>query len=295
MSSGFSDSKAHFSSLTIAPLDGSFCSSADGSLVSESILPGFTGCFLLLTEISLCFRWLLGPPSSSETSLGLSSAQGRAAIFRLSFAMDDGSMLLVCARPVSSLLVVFDAGAAFLSACSPSVKGVLANWRRLFLESTRLTFLGAFEKFIRLTKILTLTGQQYSEKVAENCVAIWKSLELYTDAEAKAIEKFLEVFNDENCPPGSSTLFTLSAHGSLTISFSKYSSVPQIGTAVIENKLLANAVLESIIVKDGVSPVARKSMASRLSALFDDSGEKAAQNGKPESQSFRVFLIKLRN
>ncbi|KAK6234115.1 hypothetical protein QUC31_006521 [Theobroma cacao] len=138
MSSGFSDSKAHFSSLTIAPLDGSFCSSADGSLVSESILPGFTGCFLLLTEISLCFRWLLGPPSSSETSLGLSSAQGRTAIFRLSFAMDDGWMLLVCARPVSSLLVVFDAGAAFLSACSPSVKGVLANWRRLFLESTRV-------------------------------------------------------------------------------------------------------------------------------------------------------------
>ncbi|KAK6270870.1 hypothetical protein POUND7_007968 [Theobroma cacao] len=269
MSSGFSDSKAHFSSLTIAPLDGSFCSSADGSLVSESILPGFTGCFLLLTEISLCFRWLLGPPSSSETSLGLSSAQGRTAIFRLSFAMDDGWMLLVCARPVSSLLVVFDAGAAFLSACSPS----------------------AFEKFIRLTKILTLTGQQYSEKVAENCVAIWKSLELYTDAEAKAIEKFLEVFNDENCPPGSSTLFTLSAHGSLTISFSKYSSVPQIGTAVIENKLLANAVLESIIVKDGVSPVARKSMASRLSALLDDSGEKAAQSGKPESQSFRVSCL----
>ncbi|EOY18404.1 Uncharacterized protein TCM_043000 [Theobroma cacao] len=83
-------------------------------------------------------RWLLGPPSSSETSLGLSSAQGRTAIFRLSFAMDDGWMLLVCARPVSSLLVVFDAGAAFLSACSPSVKGVLANWRRLFLESTRV-------------------------------------------------------------------------------------------------------------------------------------------------------------
>ena len=69
-----------------------------------------------------------------------------------------------------------------------------------------------------MTMILPLTGQQYSEKVAENCVAIWKSLGIYTDAEAKAIEKFIEVFKDENFPPGSSILFTLSAQGSLTVS-----------------------------------------------------------------------------
>ncbi|XWS66084.1 hypothetical protein CRYUN_Cryun05aG0170000 [Craigia yunnanensis] len=142
---------------------------------------------------------------------------------------------------------------------------------------------GAFEKFVRVTMILPLTGQQYSEKVAENCVAIWKSLGIYTDAEAKAIEKFIEVFKDENFPPGSSILFTLSAQGSLTIGFSKDSSVPEAGTAVIENKLLANSVLESIIGKNGVSPVAKQSLASRLSALFNDCGEKAADNGKPES------------
>lgn len=66
--------------------------------------------------------------------------------------------------------------------------------------------------------ILPLTGQQYSEKVAENCVAIWKSLGRYTDAESKAIEQFIKVFKDENFPPGASILFTISPLGSLTVS-----------------------------------------------------------------------------
>lgn len=69
-----------------------------------------------------------------------------------------------------------------------------------------------------MTTILPLTGQQYSEKVSENCVAIWKSIGIYTDAEAKAIEKFLEVFKDQNFPPGASILFTQSPNGSLTVS-----------------------------------------------------------------------------
>ncbi|KHG18033.1 Chalcone--flavonone isomerase [Gossypium arboreum] len=139
---------------------------------------------------------------------------------------------------------------------------------------------GDFEKFIRVTMILPLTGQQYSEKVSENCVAIWKSLGIYTDAEAKAIEKFIEVFKDENFPPGSSILFTISGQGSLTIGFSKDSSVPEGGKVVIENKLLANSVLESIIGKNGVSPAAKESLASRLSPLFNDCG---ADSEKPQS------------
>lgn len=64
---------------------------------------------------------------------------------------------------------------------------------------------------------LPLTGQQYSEKVTENCVAIWKSLGIYTDCEAKAVEKFLEVFKDQTFPPGASILFALSPNGSLTV------------------------------------------------------------------------------
>ncbi|CDY53696.1 BnaA07g37900D [Brassica napus] len=80
---------------------------------------------------------------------------------------------------------------------------------------------GSFEKFIKVTMKLPLTGQQYSEKVTENCVAIWKSLGIYTDSEAKAVKKFLEVFKDQTFPPGASILFALSPNGSLTVIFTK--------------------------------------------------------------------------
>lgn len=65
--------------------------------------------------------------------------------------------------------------------------------------------------------IQPLTGQQYSEKVAENCVAYWKSIGIYTDAEAEAVEKLLDTFKEETFPPGSSILFTQSPSGSLTV------------------------------------------------------------------------------
>ncbi|KAK7390734.1 hypothetical protein VNO78_18778 [Psophocarpus tetragonolobus] len=129
---------------------------------------------------------------------------------------------------------------------------------------------GPFEKFMQVTMILPLTGQQYSEKVAEKCVAIWKSLGIYTEAEAEAIDKFVCVFKDETFPPGSSILFTVSPKGSLAISFSKDGSIPEVASTVIENKLLSEAVLESMIGKDGVSPAAKQSLASRLSHLFKE-------------------------
>ncbi|GMP68733.1 hypothetical protein CsSME_00028253 [Camellia sinensis var. sinensis] len=118
-----------------------------------------------------------------------------------------------------------------------------------------------------------VSGQQYSEKVTENCVAYWKAVGTYTDAEAKAIEKFIEVFKDETFPPGGSILFTQSPLGSLTIAFSKDSSLPETGTAVIENKQLSEAVLESIIGKHGVSPAAKKSLAARVSELLKEKPE----------------------
>lgn len=141
---------------------------------------------------------------------------------------------------------------------------------------------GPFEKFTQVTTILPLTGQQYSEKVSENCVAIWKKLGIYSDAEAKAIEKFIEVFKDQTFPPGASILFTQSPNGSLTIAFSKDGSIPEVGDAVIENKLLSEAVLESIIGKQGVSPGARQSVAARLSELLKVSDDSVAGNGKVE-------------
>ncbi|CAM8950015.1 unnamed protein product [Rhodiola kirilowii] len=147
---------------------------------------------------------------------------------------------------------------------------------------------GPFEKFTQVTTILPLTGQQYSEKVAENCVAYWKSIGSYTDAEEKAIEKFIEVFKNENFPPGSSILFTQSPCGSLTISFSKHNEIPKEGNAVIDNKQLSEAVLESIIGQKGVSLEAKKSLATRISQLFKEkhghSKENGAANGEPKPE-----------
>lgn len=65
--------------------------------------------------------------------------------------------------------------------------------------------------------ILPLTGKQYSEKVSEMCVLGWKAQGTYTDADATTLDKFLEVFKEENFPPGSSICFTTSAVGSLTV------------------------------------------------------------------------------
>ncbi|EEF32677.1 Chalcone--flavonone isomerase, putative [Ricinus communis] len=97
-------------------------------------------------------------------------------------------------------------------------KGKTAQELTDSVEFFREIVTGPYEKFIRVTMILPLSGQQYSEKVAENCVAIWKSFGIYTDAEAKAIDKFLEIFKEENFPPGSSILFTQLPHGSVAVS-----------------------------------------------------------------------------
>lgn len=54
----------------------------------------------------------------------------------------------------------------------------------------------------------------------------------------------------------------------MQIAFSKDDNIPDTGKAVIENKLLAEAVLESIIGKNGVSPGTRLSIAERLAQLM---------------------------
>lgn len=82
---------------------------------------------------------------------------------------------------------------------------------------SRIIWTGPFEKFTRVTMLLPLTGQQYSEKVAENCLAHWKAAGVYTEAEGAAVDKFKEAFKAETFPPGSSILFTHSPSGSLTV------------------------------------------------------------------------------
>lgn len=79
------------------------------------------------------------------------------------------------------------------------------------------SLLGTFEKFIKVTMRVPLPGQLYSQTVTGTFVEIWKSLGIYTDSEAKAVEKFLEVFKDEKFPRGASILFALSPEGSLTV------------------------------------------------------------------------------
>ncbi|KAF3774147.1 Chalcone--flavonone isomerase [Nymphaea thermarum] len=52
------------------------------------------------------------------------------------------------------------------------------------------------------------------------------------------------------------------------IAFSKDTSVPEKGVAVIENKALTLSFLESVIGKHGVSPAAKRSIAERISGLL---------------------------
>ncbi|XP_076900566.1 chalcone--flavanone isomerase 1-like [Bidens hawaiensis] len=136
-------------------------------------------------------------------------------------------------------------------------------------EFYRDIVIGPFEKFARVTMILPLTGKQFSEKVSENCVAIWKSFGIYTEADAKTIDEFLEIFKDQNFPPGSSFLFKILLDKSLMISFSKDGGIPEAAEAVIENEKLGEAILESMIGKHGVSPATKQSLASRLFDLMN--------------------------
>ena len=61
--------------------------------------------------------------------------------------------------------------------------------------------------------------------------------------------------------------------------------MPESGKDAIENEAMSKAVLESIIGKHGVSPAAKRSLATRISKLLegvnggDEGGVAAAENG----------------
>nr|P11651.1 RecName: Full=Chalcone--flavanone isomerase B; Short=CHI-B; Short=Chalcone isomerase B [Petunia x hybrida]CAA32730.1 chalcone isomerase [Petunia x hybrida]prf//1807331B chalcone flavanone isomerase [Petunia x hybrida] len=154
---------------------------------------------------------------------------------------------------------------------APKWKGKSAEELIHSVDFFRDIVTGPFEKFTRVRFILPLTGKQFSEKVAENCVAHWKATGTYSDAGSRAIEKFLNVVKSETFLPGASILFTQSPLGSLTISFTKDDSISEAGNAVIENKQFSEAVLETIIGEHGVSPAAKCSIAARMSELFKNS------------------------
>ncbi|CAL4928082.1 unnamed protein product [Urochloa decumbens] len=144
----------------------------------------------------------------------------------------------------------------------------VAFFRDIFTAAGRAYVAGDFGKFTRVTLIRPLTGEEFSNKVSENCVKYLKATDAYTDAEVAAVEKFKAVYKPRMLPPGASNLFTHSPAGVLTVTFSEDSSVPESGGVAIDNKPLCEALLESIIGKNGVSPAAKLSIAARMSELL---------------------------
>lgn len=100
---------------------------------------------------------------------------------------------------------------------------------------------GSFDKFAKVTMVAPLTGVQYSDKVANNCVNHWKEIGIYTDAEAEAVAEFKEVFKPRNFPPGASLLFAFSASGALSVSII-HSYLLTFYFLVIGGKLVINDV-----------------------------------------------------
>ncbi|XP_010253382.1 PREDICTED: chalcone--flavonone isomerase-like [Nelumbo nucifera] len=127
---------------------------------------------------------------------------------------------------------------------------------------------GPFDKFTRVVLIVTLSGQEFVRKVAENCVNIMKANGKYGPKEEAAVHKFKEAFKGRNCPSGSSILITHTASGSATVAFSNGSFIPVKGAAVIKNKALGEAYLLSVIGRQGVSPATKRSLARRLSNML---------------------------
>lgn len=67
--------------------------------------------------------------------------------------------------------------------------------------------------------MLPLSGKEYSEKLVEVFVPRLKAANVYTTAVTKAVEEFLQVFQNQHFGPGSSIFFTHSTDGSLIVRF----------------------------------------------------------------------------
>nr|ALG75881.1 chalcone isomerase [Carthamus tinctorius]AWD93840.1 Chalcone-flavanone isomerase [Carthamus tinctorius] len=128
---------------------------------------------------------------------------------------------------------------------------------------------GPFEKLAEVAMIVPLVGMQHAETLSKMCVAIWKAEGTYTDADSATIAKYLEAFKDQKFSPGSSILYTTTPDGLVMVSFVKDGIIPETPIVVLENKKLGHALFESVIGKNGVSPEAKQSLASRLADLMN--------------------------
>nr|APM86425.1 chalcone isomerase 1 [Freesia hybrid cultivar] len=176
---------------------------------------------------------------------------------------------------VGGKLVIFTAIGVYLE--ESAVPSLAGKWEGKAAEELLVSdhffrdiYTGPFERLTKVTMVLPLTGKEYSDKVSENCVAYWKAVGTYDRAKHAAIVKLKEVFKSKTFSHGASILFTHESSGSLTIGFLKNNSMPDSGGTVIRSKALSEAILESIIGKNGVSPAAKESLARRISALMKE-------------------------
>ncbi|KAJ1690326.1 hypothetical protein LUZ63_014481 [Rhynchospora breviuscula] len=111
-----------------------------------------------------------------------------------------------------------------------------------------------FDKLSQVTLVAHLSGSQFVQKVAENCRTFMKKKNLYSQKEEKAAIEFEKLFEPIDLPPGSTIFFTHCASGQLKVTFSKDTSVPELENWVVDCPNLKEAVLESIVGENGVSP-----------------------------------------
>ncbi|GJT65260.1 chalcone isomerase [Tanacetum coccineum] len=61
---------------------------------------------------------------------------------------------------------------------------------------------GCFEKLVQVSMLVPLTGKHFSETTSQKMVMLWNEDGTYDDVDAATIDKYLEVFKDENLKPG---------------------------------------------------------------------------------------------
>ncbi|KAJ3685662.1 hypothetical protein LUZ61_014826 [Rhynchospora tenuis] len=123
---------------------------------------------------------------------------------------------------------------------------------------------GPFDKLSQVTLVAHLSGSQFVQKVAENCRTFLKKKNLYSQKEETAVVEFEKLFEPIDLPPGSTIFFAHCASGQLMVTISKDTSVPEVENGVIDCPNLKEAVLESIVGENGVSPAAKLSLALRM-------------------------------
>ena len=78
---------------------------------------------------------------------------------------------------------------------------------------------GPFEKLIHVNVLVPLTGKYFCENTSGRMVQTWKDEGTYTDLDAKAVDKYNEVFKEETfMPGGGSILLTFLSDGLVTVS-----------------------------------------------------------------------------